>query len=89
MPAVKPTPTDIADAITKCEAGPDPVSGEYEFPDYQDAGLHWFCFLYDPEGKLVSVVELVRRQIRRLTNDELNQVRLEIETLLCERLGHV
>jgi hypothetical protein len=25
---MKPTPTDIADAIAKCEAGPDPVSGE-------------------------------------------------------------
>jgi hypothetical protein len=167
---MKPTPTDIADAIAKCEAGPDPVSGEYEFPDYRDAGSHWFCVLYDPEGKrvcdgfddttgaamamawvgahaprwdhqsarrarhgavqrprrlalrthaaakicaamasltlknigagnapagttaavgsevrVVGVVELVRREIRRLTNDELHQVRLEIETLL----GHV
>jgi hypothetical protein len=53
MPAVKPTPTDIADVIAKCEAGPDPVSGEYEFPDYRDAGSHWFCVLYDPEGKRV------------------------------------
>jgi hypothetical protein len=35
---MKPTPTDIADAIAKCEAGPDPVSGEYEFLDYRDAG---------------------------------------------------
>jgi hypothetical protein len=50
---MKPTPTDIADAIAKCEAGPDPVSGEYEFLDYRDAGSHWFCVLYDPEGKRV------------------------------------
>jgi hypothetical protein len=41
------------------------------------------------EVRVVGVVELVRREIRGLTNDELQQVRLEIETLLRERLGHV
>jgi hypothetical protein len=41
------------------------------------------------EVRVVGVVELVRREIRRLTNDELHQVRLEIETLLRERLRHV
>lgn len=41
------------------------------------------------EVRILGVVELVRREIRRLTNDELHQVRLEIETLLRERLGHV
>ena len=40
------------------------------------------------EVRVVGVVELVRREIRRLTNDELHQARLEIETLLRERLGH-
>jgi hypothetical protein len=48
---MKPTPIDIADAIAKIEAGPDPVSGEYEFPDYLDPGSHWYCALYDPDGQ--------------------------------------
>ena len=38
-------------------------------------------------GALVTSAELVRREIRKLSNDELHQVRLDIETLLRERLG--
>ena len=40
-----------------------------------------------PAGALVTSAELVRREIRKLSNDELHQVRLDIETLLRERLG--
>jgi hypothetical protein len=43
--AMRPTPTDIANAIAKIEAGPDPVSGECEFPDYPDPVSHWYCAL--------------------------------------------
>ena len=52
---MKPTTTDIADAIAKIEAGVD-AEGR---PDFREAGwidpsevtVHWSCRPYDPEGQ--------------------------------------